>query len=278
MNTSTILIFSFFVFANADYCKSGQLGHGFSDTIIITDDSLGINAHFYDSYSSSAVPLVISLNECNQIPRCAFEIVNAFADRFCWGKMTEIPNCPHFVEFDIQALSESTSGIKAMLNHVKKIMNESELATLDEQGLIDLDVSLAIKNRLKPPQTRIDTSRIFILGVSKGANLAMKVASKFSLISKAVIVAPIIVGDGSELIEDVKTYDGKVLIITDKRDSTSGDFAKQLTSIDTVRIESKQFIPDEKAIHMIFNRHQQSTNEESLNYLIDWLMEIERSN
>jgi len=192
--------------------------------------------------------------------------------------MTEIPNCPHFVEFDIQALSESTSGIKAMLNHVKKIMNESELATLDEQGLIDLDVSLAIKNRLKPPQTRIDTSRIFILGVSKGANLAMKVASKFSLISKAVIVAPIIVGDGSELIEDVKTYDGKVLIITDKRDSTSGDFAKQLTSIDTVRIESKQFIPDEKAIHMIFNRHQQSTNEESLNYLIDWLMEIERSN
>lgn len=267
-----LIIISFF--AKVEICRSGQPGHGFIDTVLITDDSSIINAYFYDSYSSSAVPLVIIINDCQQTPRCAFEIVNAFADRFCWGRMTEIPNCPHFIEFDLQGLGESTSSIKAMIEYVKKILNESELSTLNKDRVIDLDVSVAFK---KSTPTRIDTSRIYILGVSKDSHLAVKMASKLSLISKSVIVAPIRAGDGTGLIQDVKNYNGKVLIITDARDSASSDFANQLVAVDSSRIESKKFIPGPKAIDMVYNRHEHST-EESLNYLIDWIMDIKKTN
>lgn len=224
----------------------------------VTSDSLTMTGWLTPGSYNPPAPLIVLLHQYQSDHTSYDYFLNVLNQAYTRDTLHLLGAYPHTLALDIRGHGLSTKKGSKVVDYQKR--DETEMKRIPS------DVAFAINQVLSDSSLPVDTSKIFIVGASIGANAAAMATELIPYISKIVLLSPGEKYLGMEPTEALKNFKGKTLIYVSEGDDYSFKSTQKFKELNTERIEVRAFT---KSLHgtEIINRHITS-----IRYMIDWLL------
>lgn len=203
-------------------------------------------------------PLLIALHMNRSNSQSYHDFISFVDDNFCGGNPAKVLYCPYIVAFDLRGHGRSTT--KGQNTTTYKNRDENEYKKIPS------DIAYAVNEMLSDTSLNIDTNRIYVIGASVGANVAIMLTEHLPIVSKVVMLSPGEKYIGLEPARALKQFDGEVLIFAGKEDNYSYHSSQNFAKIDTTRIELEVLETGNHGTNIINN------DSTAMKRMVNWLL------
>ncbi|MCH7946185.1 MAG: alpha/beta fold hydrolase [candidate division Zixibacteria bacterium] len=203
-------------------------------------------------------PLVIALHMNRNNSRSYNDFISFVDGNICGGNPVKMYYCPYIIAFDLRGHGRSTTKGQDTTTYEDRDENEYKK--------IPSDIAYAVNEMLSDTSLNIDTNRIYVIGASVGANVAIMLTEHLPIVSKVVMLSPGEKYIGLEPARALKLFDGKVLIFAGKEDNYSYHSSQNFAKIDTTRIELEILETGNHGTNIINN------DSTAMKRMVNWLL------
>ena len=226
----------------------------------VTPDTLHMFGWLTATASKGPAPLIVLLpmfgNDHTSYDSLLKALNQFYADN------AHLPPFPRVLALDLRGHGASIKKGHQTIGHDDR--NEAEFKKIPK------DVSFAIRKVMADTLIKIDTSKIFMVGASVGANAAVMVTKELPFIAKVVMLSPGEKFLGLEPAQAVADYPGKAAIFVSTEDTYSYQSSKNLKKASGEKANLRISFGKDHGTDIINN------DATAMEYLLNWLL-VEKS-
>ncbi|MDF1543757.1 MAG: alpha/beta fold hydrolase [bacterium] len=260
-----IAVFMFFLILIAalifNSASSSASDHGMVDNVkqivVTAPDSLQLHGWLHQSAFEREAPLIVLLPMMAKT-HDSYDPFIAALEKYLKDDPYTGMNPPHYLALDLRGHGLSQRSDTGLVKY--------DQMKVDDFAKVPGDVALMIENLMADDEIKVDSTEIYLIGASIGANSAALATEQINYAAKLVLLSP---GDdyrGLKPTPAIEAFNGKTLIFASVDDRYAAQSSNNISLAKAERCKLELFAGHDHGTNIINN------DPAAMTKLIEWLM------